>query len=158
MGGGEVEARPSFYSAGIGILETICLAAGIGISLGMVAGTTGVEGSARGRMTVLAAVIGLVFGYLAASLFDGTPLPALFSSAIFAGFACAVMNAVIAGARRRGGTAALTLIVVLIAIVIALITILLPPFAVIPAGALLWLAISRNRRSDRKHAGLRILR
>jgi len=158
VGGGEVEARPSFYSAGIGTIETICLAAGIGISIGMVAGTTGVEGSARGRMTVLAAVIGLVFGYFVASLFDGSALPALISCALFAGFACAVMSGVIAGARRRGGTAALTFIVVLLALVIALITVFLPPFAILPAGVLLWLAISRNRRSDRKHAGLRVLR
>jgi hypothetical protein len=153
-----VEVRPSFYSAGIGTIETICLAAGIGISVGMVAGTTGVEGSARGRMTVLAAVIGLAFGYLAASAFDGSTLPALVSCALFAGLACAVMSGVIAGARRRGGTAALSFIVVLIAIAIALITMLLPPFAILPAGVLLWLAISRNRRSDRKHAGLRVLR
>ena len=33
---------------------------GIGIAIGMVAGTTGTHGSARGRMTILAAVIGLV--------------------------------------------------------------------------------------------------
>jgi uncharacterized protein YqgC (DUF456 family) len=158
VGGGEVEVRPSFYSAGIGTIETICLAAGIGISIGMVAGTTGVEGSARGRMTVLAAVIGLIFGYFAASVFDGALLPALISCALFAGLACAVMSGVIAGARRRGGTAALTFIVILIAIVVALVTVLFPPFAILPAGVLLWLAISRNRRSDRKHAGLRVLR
>lgn len=150
--------RPSFYSAGIGSIETICLAAGIGISIGMVAGTTGVEGSARGRMTLLAAVIGLVFGYLVATVFDGSLLPALLSCALFSGLACAVMSGVIAGARRRGGTAALTFIVILVALMVALITIVLPPFAIIPAGVLLWLAISRNRRADRKHAGLRVLR
>jgi hypothetical protein len=153
-----VEARPSFYSAGIGTFETICLAAGFGISIGMVTGTTGLEGSARGRMTVLAAVIGLAFGYLAATLFDGSLLPALLSCAVFSGFSCAVMSGVISGARKRGGTSALTFIVILIAIVITLITILLPVFAILPAGALVWLAISRNRRSDRKHAGLRVLR
>jgi hypothetical protein len=153
-----VEGQPSFYSAGIGTIETICLAAGIGISIGMVAGTTGVEGSARGRMTVLAAVIGLAFGYLATSVFEGTILPAMVSCGLFAGLSCAVMSGVIAGARRRGGTGALTFIVILLAIVIALITVLLPPFAVLPAAVLLWLAISRSRRSDRKHAGLRVLR
>jgi hypothetical protein len=158
VGGGEVEVRPSFYSAVIGTIETICLAAGIGISIGMVAGTTGVEGSARGRMTVLASVIGLAFGYLAAIVSDGSVLPSLVSGALFAGLACAVMSGVIAGARRRGGTAALTFIVILMAVGIALITILLPPFAILPAGVLLWLAVSRNQRSDRKHAGLRILR
>ena len=37
---------------------------GIGIAIGMLAGTTGTHGSARGRMTILAAVIGLVAGFL----------------------------------------------------------------------------------------------
>ena len=37
---------------------------GIGIAIGMLAGTTGTHGSARGRMTLLAAVIGLVVGFL----------------------------------------------------------------------------------------------
>ena len=37
---------------------------GIGIAIGMLAGTTGTHGSARGRMTLLAAVIGLVAGFL----------------------------------------------------------------------------------------------
>lgn len=153
-----MEARPSFYSPCIGIIGTICLAVGIGISIGMVAGTTGLEGSARGRMTVLAAVIGLFFGYLASSIFDASLLLSVLVCAGFAGFACAVMSAVVAGARRRGGTAALTLIVILLAFVITLVTILLPLFAVLPAAGLIWLAISRSRRSDRKHAGLRVLR
>ncbi|MEX0620903.1 MAG: hypothetical protein WD181_04910 [Solirubrobacterales bacterium] len=124
----------------------------------MVAGTTGVEGTARGRMTVLATVIGLAFGFLAATIADGKALPSLVTCALFAGLACAVLSAVIAGARRRGGTAALTLIVNLLALVIALVTILFPAFAILPAAGLVWLAISRNRRSDRKHAGLRVLR
>ena len=37
---------------------------GIGIAIGMLAGTTGTHGSARGRMTLLAAVIGLIVGFL----------------------------------------------------------------------------------------------
>ena len=37
---------------------------GIGIAIGMLAGTTGTHGSARGRMTLLAAIIGLVVGFL----------------------------------------------------------------------------------------------
>ena len=37
---------------------------GLGIAIGMLAGTTGTHGSARGRMTLLAAVIGLVVGFL----------------------------------------------------------------------------------------------
>ncbi len=156
--GGEVEAQPSFYSACIGSFETICLAAGIGIAVGMFSGTTGLEGSARGRMTLLSAVIGLAFGYFAAAIFDGGTLLSMLVGAIFAGLSCAVVSGVIAGARRRGGTAALGFITILVALVIAAASIVVPPLAIIPAIAMVWLAISRNRRADRKHAGLRVLR
>ncbi len=153
-----MEGRPSFYSAGISSFETICLAAGIGIAVGMFAGTTGLEGSARGRMTLLSAVIGLAVGYFAAAVFDGGTLLSMVFCALFAGLSCAVVSGVIAGATRRGGTAALGFITILVALVIAVASIVLPPLAVIPAVALVWLAISRNRRADRKHAGLRVLR
>jgi len=153
-----VEARPSFYSACIGAFETICLAAGIGIAVGMFAGTTGLEGSARGRMTLLSAVIGLAIGYFAATVFDGTALLSTFFCALFAGLSCAVVSGVIAGATRRGGTAALGFITILVALIIIAVSIVVPPLAIIPAIALVWLAISRNRRADRKHAGLRVLR
>ena len=153
-----MEGRPSFYSAGIGSFETICLAAGLGIAVGMFTGTTGLEGSARGRMTLLTAVVGLVVGYLAAAVFDGGTLLSMVFCALFAGFSCAVVSGVIAGATRRGGTAALGFITILAALVVAAASIVLPPLAIIPAVALVWLAISRNRRADRKHAGLRVLR
>lgn len=150
--------RPSFYSPGISPFETICLAAGIGIAIGMIAGTTGLEGSARGRMTVLAAVIGFVFGYLGASVLDGSTLPGVISGGLFAGFACVVVSGVIAGATRRGGTAALAFLTVFAAVVIAAISIVFPYFAILPAAGLIWLAIGRRKRADRKHAGLRVLR
>ena len=37
---------------------------GIGFAIGMLAGTTGTQGGARGRMVLLAAVVGLVAGFL----------------------------------------------------------------------------------------------
>jgi hypothetical protein len=153
-----VERPPSFYSPGISPFITICLAAGIGIAIGMMAGTTGLEGSARGRMAVLAAVIGLVFGYLLTSALDGTVIIGIIGTAFFAAFACAVVSGVIAGATRRGGTAALSFLTVFGAIIIAAISIVFPPFAILPAAGLVWLAIGRRRRADRKHAGLRVLR
>jgi hypothetical protein len=153
-----VEAKPSLYSARISLFSTICLAAGLGISVGMIAGTTGLEGSARGRMTVLAAIIGLVAGYLVTSLLDGSTIAGALVCALFTGFACAVFSGVIAGATRRGGTGALTFLTIVIALLIALASILLPILAILPVAGLIWLAFSRRRRADRKHAGLRILR
>lgn len=124
----------------------------------MFSGTTGLEGSARGRMTLLSVVIGLAVGYFAASVFDGSTLLSMLFCALFAGLACAVISGVVAGATRRGGTAALGFIMILAALVIAVASILVPPLAIIPAVVLVWLAISRGRRADRKHAGLRVLR
>lgn len=124
----------------------------------MAAGTTGLEGSARGRMTLLAAVIGLVLGLVGATVFNGSVVIGLILSALAAGGACAVVSGVIAGATRRGGTAALVLITVLVALVILVITLFFPYFALLPAVGLAWLGFSRRRKAARKHAGLRVLR
>jgi len=156
--GGEVAKRPSFYSPSIGIFETICLAAGIGIAIGMVAGTTGLEGSARGRMSVLAFVIGLAFGYLIVGFRGGSDVIGAVAAGAAAGLACAVVSGIIAGATRRGGTAALAFLTVIAAVVIAFISVVFPFFAILPAAGLIWLAIGRRKRADRKHAGLRVLR
>jgi hypothetical protein len=153
-----VAERSSFYSPGIGSFETICLATGIGIAVGLIAGTTGLEGSARGRMTLLAGVLGMVAGFIAVSVLDGSPLGGTIVSGFFAGFACVVTSGVIAGATRRGGTAALGFLVLVAAVLIVVLTFLFKPFAIIPAVGLVWLAVSRRRRADRKHAGLRVLR
>ena len=149
---GEVEEWPSFYSPLISSFATICLSSGIGIAIGMVAGTTGLEGSARGRMVILAAVIAAVAGFF----IDG--FVGLLFCAFFAGLSCAVVSGVIAGAHRRGGTAALAFLTILAALLIAVITVFWHPFAVLPIIGLIWLAVSRRRRAAEKHAGLRVLR
>ncbi len=155
---GEVVRPPSFYSAGIGTFSTICLATGIGIATGMIAGTTGLEGSARGRMAILAGIIGAVLGYLGTSVLDGTVLIGTLVGAIAAVLTCAVVSDVISGAQRRGGTAALAVITVFVALVIAIICLVFPPFAILPAAFLVYLAWRRRKQADRKHAGLRVLR
>jgi hypothetical protein len=127
---------------------------GIGIAIGMLAGTAGTHGSARGRMTILAAVIGLVAGFL----LDGA-LGALVT-AIGAALGCIVISDVVYGASRREGSggAALGFFVVLAALVVIAIALLLPIVDALVVVALIWLGISRHRRAQRKHAGLRVLR
>jgi len=109
-------------------------------------------------MALLAAIIGLVLGLAAAELVGGRSLPALLCSAVAAVATCAVVSDVVAGANRRGGTAALVLIVIFVALVIAVITLFFAWFALLPAAGLLWLGLSRRRKASRKHAGLRVLR
>jgi hypothetical protein len=127
---------------------------GIGIAIGMLAGTTGTHGSARGRMTLLAAVIALVIGFL----LDG-PLAAVLAL-IGAVLACLVISDLIAGASRRegSGSGALAFIVALAALVVVAVALLVPVLTLLVVVALAWLGISRHRRAQRKHAGLRVLR
>ena len=141
-------------------LSGASLELGIGIAIGMLAGTTGTHGSARGRMTLLAAVIGLVLGALLAGSADlDTPLGAIFCM-IGSVFGCIVISDVISGAARRegSGSGALAFLVSLASLVVVAIAILLPVAALLVLATLVWLAVSRRRRAQRKHAGLRVLK
>lgn len=133
---------------------------GIGIAIGMLAGTTGTHGAARGRMTILAAAIGLLLGALLAGTADVELIAGAVFAAIGAVFACVVVSDVVGGAGRRegSGSGALAFLVSLVALVVVAISILIAPAVLLVAAALLWLALSRRRRAQRKHAGLRILR
>ncbi len=127
---------------------------GIGIAIGMLAGTTGTHGSARGRMTLLAAVIGLIAGFL----LDGA-LGAVLGLVGAAG-ACLVISDLVFGASRREGSGggALGFIVALAALIVIAVALVVPILVILVIVALAWLGISRHRRAQRKHAGLRVLR
>jgi hypothetical protein len=127
---------------------------GIGLAIGMLAGTTGTHGSARGRMTILAAVIGFVAGFL----LEGIAGAAL--GLVGAVLACIVISDLVYGASRREGSGggALAFIVSLAALVVIAISLLLSIAVIVIVAALIWLGISRHRRAQRKHAGLRVLR
>lgn len=132
----------------------ILTALGIGIAIGMLAGTTGTHGGARGRMTLLAAVIGLIAGFL----IDG-PLGALLAM-VGAVAACLVISDIVFGASRRqgGGGGGLGFLVALAALIDVAISLLVPIVVILVALVLAWLGFARHRRSQRKHAGLRVLR
>lgn len=144
----------------MGSFSGICLELGIGIAIGMLAGTTGTHGSARGRMTILAGVIALVVGALLADSADvGTVAGALFCL-LGATFACVVVSDVVSSAGRRegSGAGALGFLVSLAALIVVAISILISPVTLLIVLALAWLGVSRRRRAQRKHAGLRVLR
>jgi hypothetical protein len=144
----------------VGSFSGICLELGIGIAIGMLAGTTGTHGSARGRMTILAAVIAIVVGFLLAGTANvSSPVGAFFCLA-GAVFACLVVSDVVSSAGRRegSGAGALGFLVSLAALIVVAIAILISPAALLVIAALAWLGVSRRRRAQRKHAGLRVLR
>lgn len=127
---------------------------GIGIAIGMLAGTAGTHGSARGRMTILAAVIGLIAGFLMDEV--GGALAAAAGAAL----GCIVISDVVYGASRRegSGAGALAFIVALAAVIVAAIALFVPILVIAIVAALIWLGVTRHRRAQRKHAGLRVLR
>jgi hypothetical protein len=141
-------------------LEGAGLEVGLGIAIGMLAGTTGTRGSARGRMTLLAVVIGLVVGYLLAGKADLDGLLGALLCAVGAAFGCIIVSDIVSGAGRRqgGGSGALGFLVSLGAIVVAAAALFVPVLTLIVVLALAWLAFARHRRSQRKHEGLRVLR
>jgi hypothetical protein len=144
----------------MGSFSGICLELGVGIAIGMLAGTTGTHGSARGRMTLLAAAIAAMIGALLADAADVDTLAGAVFCPIGAVFACIVVSDVVGAASRREGSraAALGFLVSLAALIVVAIAILLAPAVLLVIAALAWLGVSRRRRAQRKHAGLRVLR
>lgn len=143
----------------MGSFSGICLELGIGIAIGMLAGTTGTHGSARGRMTLLAGVIAIVIGALLAGTAEVDILAGAVFCLIGALVACVVVSDVVGGAgRREGGSGALGFLVSLAALVVVAIAIVVSPAALLVLAALAWLGVSRHRRAQRKHAGLRVLK
>jgi hypothetical protein len=144
----------------VGSFSGICLELGIGIAIGMLAGTTGTHGSARGRMTILAGAIAIVVGVLLAGGAEVSTLAGAIFCLLGAVFACLVVSDVVSSAGRRegSGAGALGFLVSLAALIVVAIAILISPAILLVIAALLWLGISRRRRAQRKHAGLRVLR
>jgi hypothetical protein len=144
----------------VGSFSGICLELGLGIAIGMLAGTTGTHGSARGRMTLLAGVIGLVVGFLLSGSADVSAPAGAVACLAGAVFACLIVSDVVGGAGRRegSGSGALGFLVSLAALIVVAIALLIKPAVLLVVAALAWLGISRRRRAQRKHAGLRVLR
>jgi NADH:ubiquinone oxidoreductase subunit 6 (subunit J) len=144
----------------VGSFSGICLELGIGIAIGMLAGATGTHGSARGRMTILAAAIAVAIGALLAGTAEVNTLAGAVFCLIGAVVACVIVSDVVGGAGRRegGGSGALGFLVSLCALVVVAIAIVVSPASLLVLAALTWLGVSRRRRAQRKHAGLRVLR
>jgi hypothetical protein len=143
----------------VSFLEGTGLELGIGIAIGMLAGTTGTYGSARGRMTLLSAAIGLVVGFLLAGTADLGSVVGAFLCLIGAVVGCLVISDVISGAGRRdGGAGALGFLIGLGALFVVAVAVLVPILVLLLLVAIVWLGVARHRRAQKKHAGLRVLR
>jgi hypothetical protein len=105
-------------------------------------------------MVLLAAIVGLVAGFLIDGVLGGVV------AAAGGAISCLVISDLVFGASRREGSGggALGFIVALAALVVLAMALLFSWLIILVAIALVWLGVSRRRRAQRKHAGLRVLR
>jgi hypothetical protein len=150
------------------MLLAICQGLGLAIAAGLILGVVLPPIMPTWGAVVGAAPIGVLVAGAALNGAGEAVWPALPVGVFGAGLAAVVTRDVAAGAARRqqdsitgadlqapGGVIA---IVVLAAVVVAAVSLVLKPFSLLVLLALVWLLISRRRRADRKHEGLRVLR
>jgi hypothetical protein len=145
----------------------ICQGLGLAIAAGLILGVVFPPIMPDWGALVGAAPLGVIAAGAALHGADEAFWPALPVGVIGAGLAAMVSRDVAAGAARRqqGGlgtdaqaAGGVTVIVVIAAVVIAGVSLVFNPFSLLVLVALLWLWISRRRRAERKHEGLRVLR
>ena len=137
-----------------------CQALGIALAIGMVAGAIGPQGGISAVLEWVAAALGAAAGALSMSADDQTLIAGLIVGAVGGWLAARVISSIVFGAAKRAeaGFGGVGFVVGAVALVLAVLSILLPPISLIALLGLGWLALARRRRSERKHAGLRILR
>src|SRR3954469_13578373 len=150
------------------MLLAICQGLGLAIAVGLVLGVVLPPIMPSWGAVAGAAPLGVLAAGAALNGADEALWPALPVGVVGAGFAAVVIRDVASGAARRqqdrmtgadvqapGG---ITAIVVLAGVVIAAVSLVLKPFSLLVVVALVWLWVSRRRRAERKHEGLRVLR
>ncbi len=146
----------------------ICQGLGLAIAAGLILGVVFPPIMPTWGAIVGASPIGVLAAGAALNGADEAVWPALPVGILGAGLAAVVTRDVAAGAIRRqqdrvtGAQAqapsGVTVIVVLAAVVVAGISLVVEPFSLLALLALTWLWVSRRRRAERKHEGLRVLR
>jgi hypothetical protein len=145
----------------------ICQGLGLAIAAGLIIGAIVPPIMPTWGVIAGAAPLGILACGAALNGEDEALWPALPVGLLGAGLAAMVSRDVAAGAaRRERGTAGagaqapagVTAIVVAAAVVVAAASLFAPPFSLVALLALAWLSLSRRRREERKHEGLRVLR
>jgi hypothetical protein len=149
-------------------LLVLCQGLGLAIAAGLVIGVVLPPVMPDWGAFAGAAPLGVLACAAALGGEDEPLWPALPVGLIGAGLAAAVSRDVAAGATRRERSsieavraqppAGLTALIVGAAMVVAALSLFLPPFSLVALLALVWLWLSRRRRSEEKHEGLRVLR
>jgi hypothetical protein len=146
----------------------VCQGLGLAIAAGLILGVVFPPIMPTWGRIAGAAPIGVLAAGAALNGADEAVWPALPVGVLGAGFAAVVTRDVASGAirRQRGqmtgadvqAPSGITVIVVVAAVVVAGLSLVLEPFSLVVLLALTWLWVSRRRRAERKHEGLRVLR
>jgi hypothetical protein len=150
------------------LLLAICQGLGLAIAAGLILGVVFPPVMPTWGAIAAVAPIGILACGAALNGADEAVWPALPVGVLGAGLAAAVSRDVATGAIRRQrdeltgaqvqAPSGVTAIVVLAAVLVAVLSLVAPPVSVVVALALAWLALSRRRREEQKHEGLRVLR
>ena len=146
----------------------ICQGLGLAIAAGLILGVVFPPVMPTWGAVVGASPIGVLAAGAALNGADEAVWPALPIGILGAGLAAVVTRDVAAGAIRRQqdrvtgaqvqAPSGVTVIVVLAAVVVAGISLVVEPFSLLALLAITGLWVSRRRRAERKHEGLRVLR
>ena len=146
----------------------ICQGLGLAIAAGLILGVVFPPIMPTWGAVAGVAPLGVLAAGAALNGNDEALWPALPIGVIGAGLAAAVSRDVASGAVRRErdrmtgaevqAPSGVTVIFVLAAVVVAGVSLVAPPFSLVVFFGLAWLWLSRRRRADRKHEGLRVLR
>jgi hypothetical protein len=150
-------------------LLALCQALGLAIAVGLILGSVFPAIMPDWGAIVGAAPLGVIAAGAALNGADEAVWPALPIGVVGAGLAAVVSRDVVSGAARRERDqysaelqppSALTGIVVVAAVVLAALSLVeaISPISLVVLAALAWLWLSRRRRAERKHEGLRVLR
>jgi hypothetical protein len=146
----------------------ICQGLGLAIAAGLILGVVFPPIMPTWGAVVGAAPIGVLAAGAALNGAGESVWPALPVGAIGAGLAAVVSRDVASGAIRRQrdrvtgadvqSPSGVTAIVMVAAVVVAGISLVFEPFSLLVLVAMSWVWVSRRRRAQRKHEGLRVLR
>jgi hypothetical protein len=146
----------------------ICQGLGLAIAAGLILGVVFPPIMPTWGAVVGAAPIGVLAAGAALNGAGEAVWPALPVGVIGAGLAAVVSRDVASGAIRRQrdrvtgadvqSPSWVTVIVVVAAVLVAGISLVFEPFSLVVLAALSWVWVSRRRRAERKHEGLRVLR
>jgi hypothetical protein len=143
-----------------------CQGLGLALALGAIAGTlvgaTAGDGPLNMVLGIGAAAGGaLLFGWSLTEA-DHPAWPGWPAGALLGLFALATIGGVVAGARERAGeegsASALAAPLLLAALALGGLSLVFGPLALVALAALVYLAVARRRRDQRKYEGLRVLR